>query len=173
MLLARRKQLIRKAYWAWLIVAGIVLLWALATIAPAVLPFVSDTFTGSSIFSFFGYICHQIPERSFHFGMHQFGVCSRCFGVYSGLAVAVLVYPLWRNIDEIEPLPRLWLFASIVPMGIDWSLGMLGIWENNHVSRYITGFILGVGCATYIVPAVVEITFNLRPVRLPPQDIST
>ncbi|MBX3288056.1 MAG: DUF2085 domain-containing protein [Acidobacteria bacterium] len=164
-MMAAREQLKKKAYRAWFIVALIAAVWALATVLPAILPHVSETITGSSFFRFFGYICHQMPERSFHIGVHQFGVCSRCFGVYFGVAAGVLAYPLWRNVDEIEPLPRIWLFASIIPMGIDWSMGMLGIWENNHLSRFVTGLILGVGCSTYIVPAVVEITFNLSQSR--------
>ena len=63
----------------------------------------------------------------------------------------------WRKVDDIEPLPRIWLFLSMLPIGIDWSLGVFGIWENTHVSRFITGGILGFACATYIIPALVEI----------------
>ncbi|MBX3243294.1 MAG: DUF2085 domain-containing protein [Acidobacteria bacterium] len=166
-MMAAREQIIKKAYRAWFVVVLITIAWAIATVLPAILPFISESFTGSSFFWFFGHICHQMPERSFHFGVHQFAVCSRCFGVYFGIAAAILIYPLWRNVDEIEPLPRIWLFLSIIPMGIDWSLGMLGIWENNHLSRFVTGLILGIGCATYIVPAVVEITLNYSTVRRP------
>ena len=45
----------------------------------------------------------------------------------------------------------------MVPIAIDWSLGAFGIWENTHLSRFITGLILGAACAIYIVPALVEI----------------
>ena len=113
------------------------------------------------IYSFFGYICHQLPERSFHLGVEQLAVCSRCVGVYFGLLAGLLVYPLWRKIDDIEPLPRIWLLLSMVPIAIDWSLTVFGIWENTHLSRFITGLILGVACATYIIPALVEIKRNL------------
>ena len=115
----------------------------------------------SSLYHFFSFICHQIPERSFHVEGEQFGVCSRCFGVYFGLLFGFVVYPLWRSIDEIEPLPRFWLFLSLIPITIDWSLTIFGIWENTQISRFITGLILGVACSTLIVPALVEITRNL------------
>jgi uncharacterized membrane protein len=80
--------------------------------------------------------------------------------VYFGLLTGLVVYPLIRGVDDIEPLPRIWLFASMVPIAIDWSLGVFGIWENNHASRFITGLILGFTCAVYILPALVEIVRN-------------
>jgi uncharacterized membrane protein len=83
------------------------------------------------------------------------------FPLYFGLLAGLVVYPVIRGVDNIEPLPRFWLFASMVPIGIDWSLGVFGIWENNHGSRFITGLILGFACAVYIVPALVEIARNL------------
>ena len=109
----------------------------------------------------FSYACHQIgSERSFHVEGEQFAVCSRCFGVYFGLLAGFLVYPLWRPIDEIEPnLPRFWLFLSLVPITIDWSLGIFGIWENTLLSRFTPDH-MGVACATFIVPALIEIFRN-------------
>jgi Predicted membrane protein len=92
----------------------------------------------------------------------KFGVCSRCFGIYFGLFFGFVIYPLWRRIDEIEPISRIWLFLSLIPIGVDWSLTIFGIWENTFTSRFITGLILGVACATFIVPATVEITRNFK-----------
>jgi len=113
------------------------------------------------IYGFFSYICHQISNRSFHIEGEEFAVCSRCFGVYFGLLMGFLIYPLWRKIDEIEPVPRFWLFLSMIPIGVDWSLGVFGIWENTYLSRFVTGLILGVACATFLVPGLVEVTRNL------------
>lgn len=146
----------------WYGVLVVVFVWLALIILPPVLSAYGQTGISSPLYKFFGSICHQLPERSFHILEHQLAVCSRCFGVYFGLAIGSIVYPLWRRIDDIEPLPRFWLLASMVPIGVDWSLGVFGIWENNHASRFITGFILGIACATYILPALVEIVRNLR-----------
>ena len=151
----------KQAVMAWLIGLAVVLVWAMLIVATPVAKANGLIGFSSSLYHFFSYICHQLPERSFHVAGEQFGVCSRCFGVYFGLVAGFVIYPLWRNIDEIEPLPRFWLFASMIPIGIDWSLTVFGIWENNHFSRFVTGLILGVACATYIVPAIVEINRNL------------
>lgn len=151
-----RKQA-RKVWTIGLVVVG---LWVSAIVLAPILKANGATALAPPIYHFFSFICHQIPERSFHLEGEPFGVCSRCFGVYFGLLFGFAVYPLWRNITEIEPLPRFWLFVSLIPVAIDWSLTFFGIWENTHLSRFITGLILGVACATFIVPAIVEITRN-------------
>lgn len=150
----------RQAWRVWAVGLALVFIWVLlillAPIAKA-----SNLGLSSPIYSFFSFICHQQPDRSFHILGEQFAVCSRCFGVYFGLLLGFAVYPFWRNIDVIEPLPRVWLFLSIIPITIDWSLTFFGIWENTHISRVITGLILGVACATFIIPVLVEITRNM------------
>ena len=147
----------RQAYRVWLVGAVIVTGWVLLIVLPTIVP---TTFAGP-LYNFFSYICHQQSERSFHLLGHQFGVCSRCFGVYFGLLLGFAIYPLWRDLTEVEPPPRFWLFLSLIPISIDWSLGVFGIWENNHFSRFITGMILGVACGTYIVPAIIDIARNV------------
>lgn len=151
----------------WIIAAAVVVVWLLLIVLPAIFAANGQTSASSPLYFFFSHLCHQMPERSFHLGDHQLAVCSRCFGVYFGLLLGLAIYPLWRSIENIDPLPRIWLFASMIPIAIDWSLGAFGIWDNNHASRFITGLILGVGCATYIMPALVEIVRNLvqKPAR--------
>ena len=77
--------------------------------------------------------------------------------VYFGLFFGFLIYPLIRRIEETEPFPRFWLFLAMIPMGVDWSLGFFEIWENTHLSRFVTGAILGTACGLFIVPALVEL----------------
>ena len=150
-----------QAFKVWGAALGVVFLWVFAIVlAPVALE--NGWFGLSSpIYGFFSYACHQMPERSLHFDGHPLAVCSRCFGVYFGLLAGLAVYPLWRRIEEVEPLARFWLFLSLIPVGIDWSLTVFGLWENTHASRFVTGLILGVACATFIVPALVEIKRNM------------
>jgi uncharacterized membrane protein len=142
----------------WFVTVAIVLIWVGMIVAP---PLLSPSGAASSVYTFFSYICHQISERSLHIADHPMAVCSRCFGVYFGLLAGVVIYPLWRSIDETDPIPRYWLFLSLIPISVDWSLTVFGIWENTHISRFLTGMVLGAACATYIVPALVEIVRNL------------
>jgi uncharacterized membrane protein len=157
----------KQAFNVWSVALAVVVVWVLLIVMPPVFAAYGQTSVSSSLYLFFSNLCHQMPDRSFHIMEHQLAVCSRCFGVYFGLVLGLAVYPLWRRVENIDPLPRIWLFASMVPIGIDWSLGMLDIWQNNHASRFITGLILGVGCSTYIMPALVEIVRNLSVGRSP------
>lgn len=149
-----------QAYRSWAIASAVVTVWLLLIVLPPIFAANGNTSVSSPLYNFFSFLCHQMPARSFHLMDHQLAVCSRCFGVYFGLLAGLIAYPAWRSIENIDPLPRIWLFASMVPIAIDWLLGMLHIWQNNHASRFITGLILGVGCATYIMPALVEIVRN-------------
>jgi uncharacterized membrane protein len=154
-----RDRLRSQAARVWAIALAVTVLWIILIVSPPIL--INSGFSASPVYSFYSYICHQISERSFHILGHQFAVCSRCFGVYFGLLAGVLTYRLWRPVDSVEPLPRFWLFLSLVPITIDWSLGFFEIWENNHISRFLTGLILGIACAIFIIPALVEIVRNL------------
>jgi uncharacterized membrane protein len=116
----------------------------------------------ASIYRVFSFVCHQIPERSFHLAGHQFGVCSRCTGLYTGFAVAALAYPLIRSLKTTESPPRLWLILSAVPLIVDFSLGYFGIWQNNHLSRFTTGALLGSVAVFYIMPGLIELSSNVR-----------
>ena len=158
-----RSRLRRQAFKVWTVTLIIVGIWVLAIVVPPMLTATGSSSVAAPLYKFFSFLCHQLPDRSLHILEHQFAVCSRCFGVYFGLFAGLAAYPFIRGVDNIEPLPRIWLFASMVPIGIDWSLGIFGIWENNHASRFISGLILGFACAVYIVPALVEIARNFGP----------
>ena len=93
----------------------------------------------AAIYGSFSFVCHQIPERSFHLAGYKFAVCSRCMGIYSGLAVATLGYPLARSLKRTDTPSLIWLFMAAAPLAIDWSLGYFSIWENNHLSRFSSG----------------------------------
>lgn len=145
----------------WGISFSVVFVWiSLILLAPLAADHL--IYFSAPIYKFFSFVCHQQPERSFDFAGHPFAVCSRCFGIYFGMFGGFLVYPFFRSLENIEPLPRLWLFLAMIPIGIDWTLGAFGVWTNTHLSRFGTGAILGAACAIYIVPALIEI-FRLLP----------
>jgi uncharacterized membrane protein len=154
------RQFRQQAFRVWLVTLAFVAAWDLAIVSAPVARAGGLNGFSSPLYTFFSFICHQMPARSFYIDGEPFGVCTRCFGVYLGLLVGVGIYPLWRSLDDIGPLPRFWLFLSLIPMVTDWSLTFLGIWDNTDLSRFITGLIVGGACSTYIMPALVEITRN-------------
>ena len=111
-----------------------------------------------SVYGAFSHLCHQIPERSFFIAGHQFAVCARCTGLYAGFTLAVLCYPLVRSLRHTDTPPRRWLFISAVPIAIDFSLGFFGLWENTHVSRFLTGALLGSVGVFYVMPGLIDLS---------------
>lgn len=151
------QNLKKQAFKAWGLGFALVFLWVFLILLAPLAEMNGWTGVSDPVYKFFSFLCHQIPERSFHLEDHRLAVCTRCFGVYFGLLLGFIVYPFVRPIEEIEPLPRVWLFLALVPMGIDWSLGFFEIWENTALSRFATGLILGAVCGLFLIPALVEI----------------
>ncbi|HLM00193.1 MAG TPA: DUF2085 domain-containing protein, partial [Pyrinomonadaceae bacterium] len=132
------KQQKRQAFLAWLAVFLIALAWIGLIVAAPLASAGGLKGFSNPVYTFFSYVCHQIPERSFHALGFPFAVCSRCFGFYFGFLLGLGAFPFFRALDEAEPFRRFWLFLAIIPTGIDWSLGFFGIWENTHASRSVT-----------------------------------
>ncbi|SRR6266516_383534 len=122
---------------------------------------------GFTIYRAFSYLCHQLPQRSFHLAGHQFAVCARCTGLYVGFAAASLGYPLVRSLKRTDTPARRWLLLAAAPMAIDVGLDMLGVWKNTHLSRLFTGLLLGSVAAFYIIPGLIDLlNFDWRRLRM-------
>lgn len=112
------------------------------------------------IYRAFGTLCHQLPERSYFIDDHKFAVCSRCTGIYAGFAFTLLAYPLLRSLRNTATPPRSWLVLAALPLAIDFSLSFLGVWENTHTSRLLTGALLGSVSVFYVMPGIVDLSFR-------------
>src|SRR5882762_6843024 len=53
------------------------------------------------------FICHQLPERSFHSWAAQWPVCARCTGIYFGAAMAAVVATVRLKPDTTYETVRL------------------------------------------------------------------
>ena len=154
----------KQAFVVWLVSALSVAVWIFVILLAPIAESFGFATVSNPIYTFFGFLCHQMPERSFYLVEHSFAVCSRCFGVYFGLLFGFALYPLLRRLENVEPFPRIWLFLALLPMTLDWTLGFFEVWENTHFSRFTTGLILGSACSVFMIPALVEI-FQIRLLR--------
>ena len=145
----------------WVISATLALAILAAIIGAPLLQASGHPAFAIKIYRAFSFVCHQIPERSFHLHGNKFAVCSRCTGIYAGIALATLAYPLARSLRRTEPPRLVWLFLAAAPLAIDWSLGYFSIWQNNHVSRFATGFLLGAVVIFYILPGLIELSWRV------------
>jgi uncharacterized membrane protein len=101
--------------------------------------------------------CHQMADRSWWIGGRPMAVCARCFGIYAGYLIGLLVYPFSRPLASQDVPPRRWLVLALIPVTCDAVGGHLGLFETPLLSRSLTGLIAGVAIAFYTLPGIVSL----------------
>ena len=111
-----------------------------------------------TVYEAFSHFCHQTPERSFYIAGYPLAVCARCTGLYVGFAAALAFYPVMTSLKRTHAPERKWLFIAAAPLAIDFALGFFGVWENSHLSRFLTGALLGAISVFFIMPGLVQLS---------------
>ena len=138
-------------------VASVLTVLAIASLI-VIAPLTAESQVSNSIYRAFAALCHQLPERSYFIDGHKLAVCSRCTGLYAGFAFTMLLYPLLRPLQTIHWPSREWLILAAAPLTIDFGLTFLGIWENTHTSRLLTGVLLASVSVFYVMPGLAELS---------------
>jgi uncharacterized membrane protein len=140
---------------AWLIYAALMsvcLVWLGVIFAPPLLIAQGHQYAALALYQGLSGICHQIPSRSFQLHGFPLAVCSRCTGLYAGVAMGAMLHPFVRRFSGGGKLTKFWLALAFLPMLVDFSVGYLGIRENSFVSRTATGALAGAAAALYLLP---------------------
>jgi uncharacterized membrane protein len=144
-------------------VLGLTLLGTLAWLAAIFLaPLLRSRSSGAAPFFYalFSPICHQIPERSFFLRGFPLAVCGRCLGIYAGFLAGLVLYPFVRGFSRIAlPAARLFVLMS-VPVGLDFLIGFLKVWQSPIEVRFATGFLWGVLLPYYFVTGISELVLR-------------
>ncbi len=93
------------------------------------------------------WFCHQIPERCLLVNGKRMLICSRCFGLYSGLIagfLASLIFNLGKLFNKREILIIGFVMCSL--LAIDGVTQLLKWRESNNALRLITGILAGLFC---------------------------
>ncbi len=117
-------------------------------------PYLYDINFGISMFIYgiYSQICHQLPQRSFFIFNHKMAVCARCFGIYTGFLVGMLIYPFVKKLNNFKTPNKWYLIMALIPMGIDGTTQLIGLRESFNELRLITGLIAGFVGVFYILP---------------------
>jgi uncharacterized membrane protein len=107
----------------------------------------------------FARLCHHLPARTLTIRGSSMCVCSRCAGLYAGLALGIALGPqLWRGFrggarhlrdSDWRRLAGLALGAVVA----DVSLQDLGMHAPNHAVRLLSGIALGFVVGAWTVDA--------------------
>lgn len=138
-----------------------------------VAPLVESHAVADLLTHMYGRVCHQIPERSFHWGMVPWAVCIRCSSIYLAFTFMIVLVPLVKGLDRWRPLSRGVFAAWLVPVIADALLDAAGLHAAGSVSRLVTGTLAGVGLALTVTPLFLEALTRRRisPVLTSPGDI--
>ena len=134
--------------------AAVSVAWAaLVVFAPHLPPALA-----AAVYAFGALVCHQRPERSFHWDGAQLAVCARCTGIYLGACVtAVLAFapPRLYGPDAIPArhLPT-WLAVAAFPTAVTVACEWAGWWHPSAQVRAATGLVLGVAAAFVVAAAL-------------------
>ena len=155
---AERARRRRAGLAAWGAACAVALLLVGMIVAAPLLHVHGSGLLAGVLYQGFHAACHQLPERSFHLEGHPLAVCARCFGLYAGTLAGLFVHPLVRGLSQTHAPRRAWLFLALVPTTVDFALGVTGLWENTHWSRFLTALLPGAAAAFYVVPGLTELT---------------
>ncbi|MCL5959374.1 MAG: DUF2085 domain-containing protein [Chloroflexi bacterium] len=109
---------------------------------------------GSSIFTGYHALCHQLPFRSDLLFGYQIAMCQRDVAIYSSMALAGAAFGLAR--ERWRPLSwRLYLLL-IFPMALDGFTQLFGWRESNWTLRTVTGALFGISSVWLTYPRIQE-----------------
>ncbi len=108
------------------------------------------------IYWFFSPVCHQLTESSFIIYGNQMAVCSRCFGIYLGMMLGFLAYPLLRPFDFTKVIHRRYMMLAPLPMVGDVALLAMGVYPPLLWLKALTGLFFGFVLPFYLLPALYQ-----------------
>jgi uncharacterized membrane protein len=136
-----RRRLLLAALRALLVIAGVMpWIFALAGARPAELVLT------------FHMLCHQLPERTLSLRGAEMLVCSRCAGLYAGVALGALL-PLPKR---LLPWGRRFVVFAIAAAIVDVVTQDAGLHPPFHPVRLATGFLMGFCGTAFMCGAICE-----------------
>lgn len=113
----------------------------------------------------FMFVCHRMTERTLHLAGEAMPLCSRCAGIFTGLALGAIT--CWPRVTVQRA--RLLLAGGGLLMLADVVTQDLGIHPVWHTTRLLTGGLLGwIACATLMTAIIGETAPQPTPVTEPP-----
>ena len=127
--------------------------FALVVLAPGLPPALA-----AAVYAAGSLVCHQLPDRSFHWHGAQLAVCARCTGIYLGACGAVVLAPLppstYRRWADSSTRAGTLLALAALPMVATVAAEWVGVWHPSSMVRAGTGVLIGLAGALVVVVAL-------------------
>ncbi|MFQ5797764.1 MAG: DUF2085 domain-containing protein [Bacteroidota bacterium] len=138
----------------YMVVLCATLLWCFAILAAPLFIAWAGFLQSSSefLYQFFGRVCHQFDERSFHLDGQKLAVCARCSSIYFGFFLGLLSVPIFWRLPAMPFPPRWILFAAVLPMFLDVGLAVFDLHESTLWTRALSGGVFGLIVSYFILP---------------------
>jgi uncharacterized membrane protein len=117
---------------------------------------------GDILYDFLGRSCTHIPSRTLWIWGYPYGLCIRCTAIYMTFTV-IGFRLLLRKSRALRPPIALGL---IVPMFIDVTLQLFGIWHGHNWVRGMTGAMFGFGSASLLWVSMMTIICRVSENRI-------
>jgi uncharacterized membrane protein len=136
---------------AW-VLFGASVLWlaALSGVASGVLEAPAST-----VFRFASFLCHQLPDRTFHWGAQPWPVCARCLGLYAAApAGALAAMALHRALTGSRNF--LLLCIAALPTAATWLGERAAGIDVSNTARFAAALPLGAAVAWVIARTLAD-----------------
>ncbi|MHB1295287.1 MAG: DUF2085 domain-containing protein [Anaerolineae bacterium] len=165
----------------WLLMANVALLLyiGLPVLAPVLMAAGHERAAGL-LYTIFKPLCHQLPERSFflfgeqavysldelahiHAGAevplryvgapdvgYKMAVCQRDVALYGAMLLGGIAFNWLR--ERVKPLSIKQFALLALPMAVDGSGQLVGLWTSTWPSRLVTGALFGLACVWLAYP---------------------
>ncbi len=100
------------------------------------------SFPWNIVYSIGDRLCHQKASRSLFINGNQMPFCARCTGIWIGLAIGLGVSIIYKF--ELSQRLFILIITCIIPLVVDGTGQLVGLWESNNPLRLVTGVTAGV-----------------------------
>ncbi|MHB8573512.1 MAG: DUF2085 domain-containing protein [Candidatus Dormibacteria bacterium] len=133
-------------HWLLLFNAGAVLFTVPVFLAP-VLEAAGWHTAAAPIYFGYHFMCHQRPDRSFFIMGHQVAMCERNQSILLGFLGAGMTFNWVRN--DLRSFSPLAVAVMMIPLAIDGTGQLFGLWESDVTRRTVTGALTGAGVGVF------------------------
>jgi uncharacterized membrane protein len=107
-------------------------------------------------------LCHQAEGRCYNICGHKMGLCTRCTGVFFGLALFGWLAVGYRI---KKPIRFEFFVLSMLPLIIDGAGNLFEIWSTCNHLRFVTGIPFAFGVVFWIYPFIFKLERPEYPVE--------